>query len=236
MVALETHFYSRLELMLTRYSGLFITVEGIDGAGKSTHIPYIESVLRDEGQQVIKTREPGGSPASDTLRRLLLEETLSPESELLLMFASRQEHLNHTIRPALAEGRCVLCDRFTDSSYAYQGNGRGIENDLIQTLESWIQKDLQPDLTLLFDIPVSVSVERRKQRHTSNHKDRFEEESIYFYERVRQGYLERVRKHPHRFYVIDASKTIEEIQSKLKEFIHEWLRYYYLSERHPLHH
>lgn len=222
--------------MSTRYSGLFITVEGIDGAGKSTHIPYIESILNEEGQRVIRTREPGGSAAGDTLRQILLETPLSPESELLLMFASRQEHLNQTIRPALANGHCVLCDRFTDSSYAYQGHGRGLDNDMIQNLETWIQKDLQPDLTLLFDIPVATGFERRKQRATPPpHSDRFEKENMLFYERVRQGYLERVRKHPHRFYVIDASASIEKIQSRLNDFIREWLRYYHLSERHPMH-
>lgn len=222
--------------MSSGYSGLFITVEGIDGAGKSTHLPHIESILSQEGYKVLSTREPGGTESSNHLRDLLLQHPFTPESELLLMFAARQEHLHHVIRPALASGECVLCDRFTDSSYAYQGGGRGIDDAIIQNLENWIQNGLNPDLTLYFDLPVEISLERRTIRNKEHStKDRFEDESEHFFARVRQGYLDRVRKHPHRFYVINGADPIDKIQTKLKTFLHDWLRYYNLTERHPMH-
>lgn len=222
--------------MSSRYPGLFITVEGIDGAGKSTHIPYIESILTKEGQKVLRTREPGGTSAGDHLRELLLQHPFTPESELLLMFASRQEHLQHMILPALSDGHCVLCDRFTDSSYAYQGEGRGLDNGIIQKLEEWIQKGLNPDLTLYFDLSPELSFERRAARNQNvpTH-DRFEDESIHFFERVRQGYLDRVRQQPHRFYVVNSAESIETIQARLSEFLRDWLRYYNITDRHPMH-
>ncbi|MES2208241.1 MAG: dTMP kinase [Pseudomonadota bacterium] len=224
------------QFMSVQYPGLFITVEGIDGAGKSTHLPYIHSVFRKEGFNVLETREPGGTPVANKLRDILLQETLAPETELLLMFAARNEHLQKSILPALSEGKCVLCDRFTDSSYAYQGGGRGIDNEIIQHLETWVQHDIKPDLTLYFDLSVELSLERRALRNQEhNIKDRFEDESPYFFERVRQGYLDRIKQQPHRFYVLNGADSIPIIQERLSDFLKDWLRYYNTTDRHPMH-
>ncbi len=224
------------QFMSVKYPGLFITVEGIDGAGKGTHLPYIHSVLLEAGFSILQTREPGGTPIADKLRDILLHEPVTPETELLLMFAARQEHLQKSIIPALSEGKCVLCDRFTDSSYAYQGGGRGIDDQIIQQLESWVQQDIKPDLTLYFDLSVDVSLQRRAQRNQqASMTDRFEDESPYFFERVRQGYLDRIKQQPHRFYVLDGVQPIATIQDQLNSFLQDWLRYYNTTDRHPMH-
>ena len=168
-------------------NGLFITLEGGEGAGKTTHIPFIKSVLQQAGRTVCVTREPGGTQLGEVIRSLLLapsETDISANTELLLMFAARAEHLHQVIRPALQRGEIVLCDRFTDATYAYQGGGRGIKLERIRVLEQWVQGDQRPDLTLLFDVPVEVGIERAKGRGAL---DRFEQESRDFFERVRQS-------------------------------------------------
>jgi dTMP kinase len=213
---------------MPRHPGLFISVEGIDGAGKSTHLPLISSILSEEGYKVISTREPGGTATGNWLRQFILEHSLSPESELLLMFAARKEHIREVIQPALAAHHCVVCDRFTDSSYAYQGGGRGVDDSVIEYLEGWVQQGLSPHLTLYFDLPVELSIQRRALRNQGQESitDRFEEESASFFKRVRQAYLDRIKVEPQRFYVIDGSESIEAIQEKLRTFLKEWLGYF----------
>jgi dTMP kinase len=196
--------------------GKFITLEGIDGAGKSTHIPAIAEILRSRGREVLITREPGGTPLGERLRELLLHETMHPETETLLMFAARRQHLAQVIQPALARGAYVLSDRFTDASFAYQHGGRGVAAAKIRELEAWVQDDFQPDLTLLFDVPVSVSSQRLAG---ARDPDRFERENGEFFERIRQSYLQRAREFPKRFRVIDASKPLIEIKVLIEEII-----------------
>lgn len=197
-------------------SGKFITLEGVDGAGKSTHIPYVADLLRTSGKEVLLTREPGGTPLGERLRELLLHEHMHPETELLLMFAARREHLEQVIVPALACGTYVLSDRFTDASFAYQGGGRGVSIEKIAQLESWVQGMFQPDLTLLFDLPVEVSMQRLVG---ARDPDRFERENGDFFRRIRQAYLQRAEQNPGRFRVIDARMTIAEIRLALEEII-----------------
>lgn len=191
----------------------FITLEGIDGAGKSTQMGRIESFLSARGIDYLMTREPGGTPLSEMLREILLHQDMRPETEALLMFASRAEHLSSLIKPALDAGRWVISDRFTDASFAYQGGGRGIGYDRLAVLEKWVQGDFQPDLTLLFDLPVEVA-RQRLMRNAS--LDRFEHEREAFFERVRSAYLERAAKFPERFVVIDSSLPLEEIDKLLE--------------------
>ena len=194
--------------------GLFITVEGIDGAGKSTQLAWLSSFLRGRGRDVVATREPGGTPLGERLRELLLapERQIHAETETLLMFAARREHLAQIILPALAAGRVVLCDRFTDATYAYQGYGRGVELDKVRTLEEWAQRDLQPDLTILLDVPVELA----RQRAGGRASDRFELERTEFFGRVRAGYLQRALENPQRFWVIDGSAPASDIQKELE--------------------
>ena len=196
--------------------GKFITLEGIDGAGKSTHIPAIAEILRLRGREVLITREPGGTPLGERLRELLLHETMHPETETLLMFAARRQHLAQVILPALARGAYVLSDRFTDASFAYQHGGRGVAAAKIRELEAWVQGDFQPDLTLLFDVPVSVSSQRLAG---ARDPDRFERENGEFFERIRQSYLQRAREFPNRFRVIDASKPLIDIKVLIEEIV-----------------
>lgn len=196
--------------------GMFITLEGMDGAGKSTHIPAIVDLLQARGKEVLVTREPGGTELGERLRELLLHETMQPETEALLMFAARRQHLVQLILPALARGTWVLSDRFTDASFAYQGEGRGVAVDKLRFLERWVQGDFQPDLTLLFDLPVSLSMERLACVRTP---DRFECEDTAFFERIRCGYLQRAAEFPERFRVIDASKSLEEVNVEVKKYI-----------------
>lgn len=194
----------------------FITLEGVDGAGKSTHIPTIANLLRARGREVLVTREPGGTPLGEKLRGLLLHEAMHPETEAMLMFAARCEHLEQVIRPALARGVVVLSDRFTDASFAYQCGGRGVSVDKMRQLETWVQGDFQPDLTLLFDVPVAISTQRLAG---ARDPDRFEKENAEFFERIRQAYLERARDFPKRFRIIDSGKSLAEITNELEILI-----------------
>ena len=194
----------------------FITFEGVDGAGKSTHLAWFTDALRQRGTDLVLTREPGGTPLGEKLREILLHEPMHAETEAMLMFAARREHLEQVIRPAMEQGTWVVSDRFSDASFAYQGGGRGVLIAKLEQLERWVQDDLQPDLTLLFDIPIEVA----RQRLASNASlDRFELEQGEFFERVRQAYLARAAKKPQRFIVIEAEKSISEVKQKLSEVI-----------------
>lgn len=186
--------------------GRFITFEGIDGAGKSTHLAATVARLRARGLEVVETREPGGTALAERLRGLLLHEAMSLQTELLLMFAARQDHLDHLIRPALARGAWVVCDRFTDSTYAYQGAGRQMGAEVVARLEALVHPDLQPDQTFYFDLPPALAAARRAQARAA---DRFEAEDLAFFERVRGGYLQRAQADPRRFVIIDAAAPIE---------------------------
>lgn len=192
--------------------GKFITLEGVDGAGKSTHIPALAALLRESGQEVLVTREPGGTPLGEKLRELLLHDAMDPATETLLMFAARQEHLLQVILPALARGAHVLSDRFTDATFAYQSGGRGLPRARIAELESWVQGDFQPDLTLLFDLPVSISSQRLAG---ARHPDRFEQLDHRIFDRIRNAYLERAEQFPERFRIIDASQPRDDIGRQL---------------------
>lgn len=196
--------------------GLFISFEGIDGAGKSTHVAWSADFLRAQGIAVTLTREPGGTVLGEKLRELLLatEGQIHPETEALLMFSARRQHLEEVIHPALARGDCVLCDRFTDASFAYQGGGRGVENRKLATLEAWVHPDLQPDLTVLFDVSAEVGQERVGRIKSP---DRFERENSAFFVRVREAYLERMKESPRRFVRLDSTRAIGEVQAELKQ-------------------
>lgn len=197
--------------------GRFITLEGGEGVGKSTNLEFIRRHLEAAGKTVIVTREPGGTPLGERIRGLLLDHghgTMSGEAELLLVFAARAEHLSRVILPALAEGKWVLCDRFTDASYAYQGGGRGIALERIADLEAWVQGDLRPDLTVLLDAPVAVGMARAGRREGA--ADRFEREDLGFFERVRQSYRDQARRFPERYRVIDASQTLTAVQDRIR--------------------
>ena len=194
----------------------FITLEGIDGAGKSTHLNWLAERLRSQGKDVLVTREPGGTPLGESLREMLLHQAMHLETEALLMFAARREHLDKVIVPALREGTWVISDRFTDASFAYQGGGRGLDEAKLKTLEQWVQQGLQPDLTLLFDVSLEVS----RQRLSSNASlDRFEQEKQDFFQRVRDAYLKRAAQFPERIRVIDSGRTLYEIQVDLEDII-----------------
>ena len=182
--------------------GRFITFEGIDGAGKSTHIDAVAQRLRTAGARVVCTREPGGTPLAERLRELVLHEGMDTLTETLLVFAARRNHLQQIIEPALALGDTVLCDRFTDATFAYQGGGRGAELSVLRELERWVQGRLQPDLTLWFDLPAEMAARRRAQARAA---DRFEQEDLDFFERVRAAYQARMIAAPQRFVHIDAA-------------------------------
>jgi dTMP kinase len=196
--------------------GKFITLEGVDGAGKSTHLGFVAEWLRQQGREVIVTREPGGTPLGETLRELLLHRDMDADTELLLMFAARQAHLAELILPALARGAWVVSDRFTDASYAYQCGGRGIEVARIAALESWVQRGFAPDLTLLFDVPPEVAEARRSAARAA---DRFEREADSFFSRVRNAYQERARAEPDRMRVLDARHSIAELQDEISQLL-----------------
>lgn len=192
----------------------FITFEGVDGAGKSTHLEWFANALRQRGIDLLVTREPGGTPLGERLREILLNHPMHAETETLLMFAARREHVEQVIRPALQRGTWVISDRFSDASFAYQGGGRGVALDKLEQLEQWVHGDLQPDLTLLFDIPIEVA----RQRLANNISlDRFEQEQGAFFEKVRQAYLARSQKTPARFAVIHAEKTRDEVQKSIEK-------------------
>jgi dTMP kinase len=197
--------------------GTFITLEGIDGAGKSSHVGWVAERLRRPGREVVVTREPGGTPMGEKLRDLLLHDAMDVGTETLLVFAARQEHLARVIRPALERGSWVVCDRFTDATFAYQGGGRGFPAVKLATLEDWVQEGLQPDLTLFFDVPVSVGQARLKAAQAVH--DRFEREGTGFHERVRAVYLERAERFPGRFRVIDASRSLPEVRKSLENIL-----------------
>jgi dTMP kinase len=193
----------------------FITVEGIEGVGKSTQVGVLCDYLRDRGIDVLATREPGGTHLGEHIRGLLLEESQSPmhpDAELLLIFAARAEHLRQVVLPALAADRWLVCDRFTDATYAYQGAGRGIAIQRIAALEQWLQGDFRPDLTLLLDADVETALSRLKARRI---EDRFEREAVDFFVRVRQAYLELAMREPQRFRVIDANKSIDGVRHQI---------------------
>ena len=195
----------------------FITFEGVDGAGKSTHLAWFADTLRQRGLDVLVTREPGGTPLGERLREILLNQPMHAETEAMLMFAARFEHIEQVIKPALKRGTWVVSDRFSDASFAYQGGGRGVALAKLEQLERWVQEDLQPDLTLLFDIPVEVARQRllNNTRPGNASLDRFEQEKSDFFERVRQAYLARSKKFPQRFAVIDASQSPDEVKANL---------------------
>lgn len=197
--------------------GKFISFEGIDGAGKSTHCTFVADLLRDMGHQVVRTREPGGTPLGEKLRALLLAEAMGPETETLLMFAARCEHIATVIEPALARGDWVVSDRFTDATYAYQGGGRGVTETKIQVLENWVQDGLQPDLTLLFDLDIAAA--KTRQKKAGMIADRFEQQQQDFFAAVRLTYLDRAHRFPQRMRVIDSSATVEKTQALLKEIV-----------------
>ena len=211
--------------------GLFITVEGGEGVGKSTNMEYLQEHLRDAGVDLVVTREPGGTSLGEELRELLLKprpEQMAPAAELLLIFAARAQHLSQVIEPALAAGRWVLCDRFTDATYAYQGGGRQLPVTLVRKLEQLVQGELRPDYTLLLDCPVDVGMDRASAR---GELDRFEQEQVAFFERVRATYLQLARESSGRYRVVDASRPLEEVQSQLQEICSELLACW--GVRHP---
>jgi dTMP kinase len=199
--------------------GKFITFEGIDGAGKSTHIPWVAEHLQTrlgEAHRVVTTREPGGTTLGEDLRQILLHRKMHLETEALLMFAARREHLAEVIEPALARGDWVISDRFTDASFAYQGGGRGLARERLEALEQWVQGRLQPDLTLLFDVPLEVAAGRLAGARAP---DKFESESAAFFARTRQEYLRRAAQAPERFRIIDSTQSIQDIQVTLEEIL-----------------
>jgi dTMP kinase len=204
-------------------AGRFITVEGGEGAGKTTQLAFIREYLERAGYQVVLTREPGGTALGEEIRSLLLghrHDGMAPATETLLMFAARAEHLERVIRPALAAGRWVLCDRFTDATYAYQGGGRGLPPERIAVLEDWVQGELRPDLTLLFDLPVAAGLQRAGRRGAA---DRFEREKADFFERVRAAYLERAWRDPDRHRIVNAARPVETVRTEVESILAGWL-------------
>jgi len=201
----------------------FITLEGVDGAGKSTHIPFIAERVRAAGHDVVTTREPGGTKLGETLRDLLLNAPMSHDTETLLMFAARREHLERVIRPALSRGAWVLCDRYTDATWAYQGGGHGVDAMLIAALEKGVHDDCRPDCTILFDVPPAVSRGRLARAESHGRTlDKFEREDLGFTERVRAAYLSRAHAEPGRFRVVDSSQPQDEVRDELKRIVAEW--------------
>ncbi|UCJ15902.1 dTMP kinase [Pseudomonas sp. MM211] len=204
-------------------SGLFITLEGPEGAGKSTNREYLAALLREQGIDVLLTREPGGTPLAERVRELLLapsDEPMASDTELLLVFAARAQHLAQVIVPALQRGEVVLCDRFTDATYAYQGGGRGLDVERIAQLERFVQGALRPDLTLVFDLPVEVGLARAAAR---GRLDRFEQEGREFFEAVRSTYLQRAKAEPARYRIIDAAQSLEAVQRDLDALLPQLL-------------
>lgn len=192
--------------------GLFITLEGVDGAGKSSHTDWLAEHFRARGRTVLHTREPGGTKVGERLREIVLHEPMHAETEALIMFASRREHLEQVILPALARGEVVISDRFTDASFAYQCGGRGLPEARLEILERWVHEHLQPDLTLLFDVPDEVA---RARLAAARSPDRFEQESQAFFERVRVAYLRRAERHPERIRVIDGTRSLDQVRAAL---------------------
>ena len=203
--------------------GKFITIEGTEGVGKTTNMAYVQQQLEAAGINVIVTREPGGTGIGEKIRELLLDarnNDLLDDTELLMMFAARAQHIQQVIEPALKTGQWVLCDRFTDATYAYQGGGRGIDTDRIAMLETWVQGALRPDLVLLLDVPVKTGLSRASERSAP---DRFEQEQQSFFERVRQAYLDRADNDPQHYRIIDASQTLDAVQAQIKQAMQDLL-------------
>lgn len=209
-------------MTMTNNRGKFITIEGTEGVGKSTNIAFIKNFFEEKNIPLVITREPGGTPLAEEIRGLLLknrDEKMDETAELLLVFAARAQHLEGVILPALDRGEWVLCDRFTDATYAYQGGGRGLSLSMIKELERKVQKGLQPDLTFLLDIDVKTGLERAAQR---GELDRFEQEDLEFFEKVREAYLSRANDNPQRFFVVDAMKPLNEVQRSIREFLDQF--------------
>jgi len=200
--------------------GKFISFEGIDGAGKSTHIAFVAEWLAAHGKTVVSSREPGGTGVGEKLRNLLLHEKMHLETEALLMFASRREHIAQVIEPALARGNWVISDRFTDASFAYQGGGRGLDRAKMEALEQWVHPKLQPELTLLFDVPLEVARARLDATRTL---DKFEQEQTDFFEACRREYLRRAAQFPNRIVVIDSTQSIDAIRAQLADILKKML-------------
>jgi dTMP kinase len=202
--------------------GRFITLEGVDGAGKSTHVEWIAETVAARGHAVVTTREPGGTPLGEALRELLLHTPMSHDTEALLVFAARREHVVQVIEPALARGEWVVCDRFTDATYAYQGGGHGVPRAQLQALEQFVHANCQPDRTILFDLPVTVSQQRLERAQASGRElDKFEREHREFFDRVRAVYLERAAAEPARFRIVDSSRPLADVRAALAAFIAE---------------
>ena len=204
------------------HQGIFITLEGVEGAGKSTLMAYVAEFYADKGRDVIQTREPGGTKTGEQIRAILLDsdnQSLTDNTELLLMFAARMQHIDEVIKPALSAGQIVICDRFTDATYAYQGAGRGLEITRITELENWVQKGMKPDITLLFDIDVETGLRRANQRSDA---DRFEQEEISFFERIRSCYLQRAEHEPERFRIVDSSQSFENVKKQIQTILEEY--------------
>jgi dTMP kinase len=202
-------------------AGRFITCEGIDGAGKTSHLEALAGWLRQRGHEVVQTREPGGTPLAEQLRGLILHTPMDPLTEALLVFAARRDHLRQVIEPALARGATVLCDRFTDATFAYQGGGRGFDLGVLATLEAWVQQGRQPDLTLWFDLPPATAAERRRAVRAP---DRFEQQDTAFFERVRAGYARRCAEAPARFVRLDAAGERGAVWSQIEAALVEWAK------------
>ncbi len=199
--------------------GKFITIEGIEGVGKSTNIDFISSYLKSRNINLIVTREPGGTELAEKIRKILLDpqkEEVPEVGELLLFFAARSFHVSNVIQPALAEGKYVVCDRFTDATIAYQGSGRGFNVDRINLIANWVHKNIEPDMTILLDAPAEIGMERAKKRGS---KDRMESEQMSFYRRVRKGYLNLAKNEPKRFAIIDATKSLIEVQKDITKHL-----------------
>ncbi|NOX43896.1 MAG: dTMP kinase [Gammaproteobacteria bacterium] len=205
-----------------KVKGKFITIEGGEGAGKSTNLIFIRQYLKAAEKKVVLTREPGGTSVGEKIRDVLLDKKqidISNDTELLMMFAARAQHIEHVILPALNAGDWVLCDRFTDATYAYQGGGRGIDNERIATLENWVQGTLRPDLTLLLDLPVEEGMKRANKR---SEPDRFEQEKLEFFNRVRNAYLNMARTNTGRYRIVDASTSLENVQEQITQILDEF--------------
>ncbi len=204
--------------------GRFISLEGSEGSGKSTNLEYIQQWLMQVGKEVVLTREPGGTSLGESIRELLLDKkqtAMLDDTELLLMFTARAQHIGEVIEPALAAGKWVLCDRFTDATYAYQGGGRGIDTSRIASLENWVQGDMRPDLTILLDIPVEQGLKRASQ---TGAPDRFEQEKTAFFERVRAKYLEMATLESNRYRVIDATPSLAQVQQSIDEMLTAYVK------------
>ena len=200
--------------------GRFITLEGVDGAGKSTHAAWLATAIAARGHRIVATREPGGTALGEALRQLLLAQAMTHDTEALLMFAARREHVEQVIRPALARGDWVLCDRFTDATYAYQGGGHGVSRARIGELERFVHDDCRPDRTVLFDLPVEVSRQRLAKAESAGRPlDKFEREQDAFFERVRAAYLERAAAEPARFFVVDSARPLSDVRADLERML-----------------